>query len=107
MRFYSEQLTVHTVQPIQLLDVTKEVTAIIARSKGQNGLTVVAPHHTTTAIRINDPSARLADDLLAFFEKLTPRSDVYQHNINSTDGRFNAHSHLLAWLMGASENIPV
>lgn len=107
MRFYSEKLTLATGTPIEIIDITKDVAAIVQRARVRNGFAVVATHHTTSAIRINEPCANLAEDLTVFFEKLVPRNDTYQHNVKSVDGRPNAHSHLLAWLMGASENIPL
>lgn len=107
MRFYSEQLTVATNTPVMLIDLTKQIGEVLKRSAVSNGFTIVTTHHTTSAIRVNEPCEHLADDLVTFFEKLVPKKEIYQHNVNSTDGRPNAHSHLLAWVMGASENIPV
>ncbi|MBI4366508.1 MAG: YjbQ family protein [Deltaproteobacteria bacterium] len=107
MRVHSEQLTIRTTQPIQLLDVTETLRAAVARSKVTTGIAVVATHHTTTAIRVNESCERLTRDLLALFERLAPASLPYAHNRGTIDGRGNAQSHLLAWLMGASENLVV
>lgn len=107
MHCHSEQIALATDRPIQIIDVTSHVAGVVQRSAVRHGLAVVGTRHTTSAIRINERCEHLVTDLERFFARLVPKDGGYQHDLHCTDGRPNARSHLLSWLMGASENVGV
>jgi len=68
--------------------------------------------HTTTAITINENEERLLEDVRRFFTRLVPPGEVYLHNDIKLrncppDEPRNAHSHLLAMLVGNSEVVQI
>ncbi|MBI2346760.1 MAG: YjbQ family protein [Deltaproteobacteria bacterium] len=107
MRQHSEQLSIRTDAPIQLIDVTKRVATVIANADIGEGAAFISTRHTTTAIRINEPCELLEKDAVRFFENLVPRAGEYLHNRKHGTADANAHSHLLSFLLGASETVPI
>lgn len=105
------------------------------RSFQRNGVVHLLSRHTTTAVTINEDEARLREDIIAFLQRLVPSNASYKHNdlhlrpasdkdrgaiernwMSKGKGTLeefmaqeprNAHSHLLAMLVGQSETIPV
>lgn len=112
MRIDYETIRVRTQDGICLFDVTPQIRVHLARSGIRNGFAVLSSHHTTTALTINENEARLLTDVRSFLQRLAPPDDDYLHNDIHLrdcppDEPKNAHSHLLAMLMGSSEAIPV
>mmetsp|Transcript_54151 Transcript_54151/g.128920 ORF Transcript_54151/g.128920 Transcript_54151/m.128920 type:complete len:250 (-) Transcript_54151:23-772(-) len=105
------------------------------RSADRNGVVHLISRHTTTAVSINEDEARLREDIVEFLRKLAPEDLPYKHNdlhlrpASDKDRAaidrnwmskglgtleefmaqepINAHSHLLAMVLGQSEAIPV
>jgi len=102
---YSIQLK--TTEPIQIIDITDQVKDLCKQSKIQDGLVLVASSHTTAGVRINEKCEKLEADLKKFLTDLVPPGASYQHNHETLDGRNNAHSHLLAYLMGSRETVAI
>lgn len=105
-------LDYQTSEPISIIDITADVRRQIERSTIYNGLVVVSSRHTTTAISINEYEKRLLDDLRAWLTRLAPPGASYLHNDIHLrdcppDEPANAHSHLMAMLLGSSETIPL
>jgi len=105
-------LTIATDPGIALHDITSQVRSLVTDSGIVNGFLTLTSRHTTIAITINENEERLLEDVRRFFTRLAPPEDTYLHN----DTRLrdcppnepkNAHSHLLAMLVGSSEVIPI
>ena len=69
--------------------------------------------HTTTALVVNENEERLLADIEAFFLQLAPADRPYRHNdlhlrpgIPPDEPR-NAHSHLIALMLGNHLSLPV
>jgi secondary thiamine-phosphate synthase enzyme len=112
MRSASYRLELSTPPGIALVDITPDLRERIADSGIRDGVAVVTSRHTTTAITINENEHRLLDDVRAFFGRLVPATDHYRHNDIHLrdcppDEPENAHSHLIAMLLGSSESIGV
>ncbi|BCO30730.1 hypothetical protein TspCOW1_08330 [Thiohalobacter sp. COW1] len=106
------QLQLSTSAGISLHDVTPQIRDCLADSGIGNGFVTVTSRHTTTALTINENEARLLEDVKAFFTRLVPPGDEYLHNDIQLrdcppDEPENAHSHLVAMLLGSSEVVPV
>ncbi|RMH04687.1 MAG: YjbQ family protein [Nitrospirae bacterium] len=98
-----EVLILRTRQREELIDITNQVAAVVAKSRVRNGLVHVYAQGATAAIMIQenwDESVQL--DVVNLLRKLIPRG-VWLHD--AQDG--NGDAHLKAGLVGPSETIPV
>ena len=112
MRIEHELIEIDTGEGIAISDLTPEIEARLTASGIRQGFVVLSSRHTTTALTINEHEARLLEDIRGFFQQLVPADAGYKHNDIHLrdcppDEPENAHSHLIALLLGASENIPV
>ncbi len=107
MHFFNFKIEFETKSPIDLVVLTDQVKQFVAQSGLSQGLLVISTQHTTSAVAINEKCSALKKDLITFLQKLAPSSEKYEHNKIASDGRDNAHSHLLGFLMSHSETITV
>jgi len=101
------RLTLASVHPIEIQDLTDAVRAWVKASGVRHGLLTVMSPHTTARITINEREGELQKDMVRFLEWLAPADGEYGHNRAPVDDRLNAHSHLLGLFLNASESIPV
>ncbi|AGA89575.1 secondary thiamine-phosphate synthase enzyme [Thioflavicoccus mobilis 8321] len=97
------RLQIATCSREELVDVTAEVRAAVARSGVRDGLVAVYAQGATAAIMIQenwDESVRT--DVVELLRRLIPRG-VWRHD--AQDG--NGDAHLKAGLVGPSETIPL
>jgi secondary thiamine-phosphate synthase enzyme len=95
-----ESLRVRTDRRTQLLDVTKEVQSIVAKSGVQQGICYVYVLHTTAGVTINehaDPD--VASDVAGIMDRLVPHKGSYRHAEGNSD------SHGKTILTGTSQVI--
>jgi secondary thiamine-phosphate synthase enzyme len=108
------RLSFETIEPIQLIDITDDVTESVRRTGLSDGIVTIVSRHTTAAIRIQEAEPLLLVDLVAFLRRLAPSDAHYQHNdfrIRThhmhDDESPNGHSHCLQFLLGTSETVPI
>jgi secondary thiamine-phosphate synthase enzyme len=108
------RLVLETTEPIQLLDITDDVTAAVRASGVRDGIVTVISRHTTAAVRIQEAEPLLLEDLVGFLRRLAPANVHYQHNdfrIRThhmhPDESPNGHSHCLQFILGSSESMPI
>ena len=106
MQYITKIITVQTTRPIEIVDISAEVSEAVSSSGIDSGQVIVISQHTTAYININEKENQLLEDMETFLKRFAPRDGNYLHNLNAVDGRDNAHSHLLGLLMNASETIP-
>jgi secondary thiamine-phosphate synthase enzyme len=107
MTAHRHTITLATTAPIQFIDLSEELRAWVQALGVRDGLLTVTSPHTTARITRNEREAELQGDMVRFLERLAPSDAPYRHNLDTVDGRANAHSHLLGLLMPASESVPV
>ena len=107
MIYHNRRIPVSSTKPIELIDITDEVKALVRKSGLVNGFVLVASRHTTASIRINEDCPELKKDIVEFLQRTVDSKRNYRHNRAASDGRLNAHSHLLSTLLGSSETIAV
>lgn len=107
MKHYFGEINVRTTKPIEFIDVTNKVFDLVSKSGIRNGIVSIFTNHTTTAVRINERCSRLQKDMERLLCEIAPQDRPYSHNDDTLDGRGNAHSHLMALLVGGSETAPV
>lgn len=106
MQIITKTISVKTVSPVEIIDITAEIRNAVSSSGLRNGTITVISRHTTAFININEKEEHLLEDMVTFLKRLVPRDGNYSHNISPIDGRDNAHSHLLGLFMNTSESIP-
>ena len=105
MTLFSETIHRDTTADTDLLDVTDEVSAVVARSGVRDGLlTVFVPGSTAALTTIEYEPGALAD-LRDAIERAAPRDIPYAHDRRWGDG--NGYSHVRAALLGPSLAVPV
>ena len=95
-------LTVKTRAQTELVDITADVSRLVADSGVRNGLCLVYVPHTTAGVTINenaDPS--VPKDLLMVLNQMVPWKADYRH----LEG--NSPAHVKSTLVGASQTIAV
>jgi secondary thiamine-phosphate synthase enzyme len=100
---FSGEIRVSTKEREQMIDITKEVAAIVQKSGTKDGICLVHAMHATAAILVNenyDPS--LKEDFLDFLRKQVP-SGIWRHD--KVDG--NADAHIRSMMVGQSQSVPV
>jgi len=105
MKFKTEVMTVSTEGPYDLIDITSRVREFARHSDVTNGIINISSPHTTASVRVNEKCDELKKDLFEFLQKLAPREGKYAHNVIALDGRPNAHSHLLSFLVPRAETL--
>ncbi|MEI7934621.1 MAG: secondary thiamine-phosphate synthase enzyme YjbQ [Chlorobiaceae bacterium] len=106
MRVITHTIKVPTTRPVEIIDITDEVTTALTLTGLDKGQITVISRHTTAFININEKEERLLEDMETFLKRLVPKDGNYLHNLDPIDGRHNAHSHLLGLFMNSSETIP-
>lgn len=107
MDIKTDEIKLSTSKPVEILDITDQVKALVRSSGVRDGLITIMSRHTTAAININEMEDGLLGDMVDFLNRIAPKDGEYRHNLTSADGRNNAHSHLLALFGSASQSVPV
>ena len=109
----THRLTLQTSGSFLCHDISAELQALVDQSGLSDGLLVAAGQHTTTALVVNENEQRLLADIEQFFLQLVPADRPWLHNdlhlrpdIPPDEPR-NAHSHLIALLLGNHLSLPV
>jgi len=103
MVVFTKELRFSTRGEIDLVDITREVERVVKESKIQNGQVLVFVPGATGAIVTIEHESGLLEDFKRILRELVPRGAGYLHDRIDD----NAHSHLRATLLGASECFPV
>lgn len=103
MKVFTRELRFSTEGEIDLVDITHEVERIVEESGVQNGQVLVFVPGATGAIITIEHESGLLEDFKRALKELIPKGAGYLHDRIDD----NAHSHLRASLLGASECFPV
>jgi secondary thiamine-phosphate synthase enzyme len=107
MKLSHHRIALKTTEPIQVIDITGQVAALVVESGVREGLLILNCQHTTARINLNEREPMLQRDMVTFLKRLVPRDGDYLHNLQPVDDRDNAHAHLLGLFMSASESLPI
>ena len=95
-----QEINVRTNSPVEMIDVTDSVLAVVNEKKVRNGYCIVFTPHTTAAVTINenaDPD--VPRDIISALEQAVPHNAHYRHR----EG--NSPAHVKSSLVGTSEII--
>ncbi|MFM8395471.1 MAG: secondary thiamine-phosphate synthase enzyme YjbQ [Acidobacteriota bacterium] len=113
MKTYHTTISLQTSGCLQFIDLTREVTAVVARSGVKHGWVNIQTRHTTTALIVNENEPLLLEDLRVLLDRLAPRDGEYQHNDFSRridippDEPANGHSHCKALFLPATVSLNI
>ena len=103
MEVVTRELEFSTRGEIDLVDITRDVEEVVRDSGIQNGQVLVFVPGATGAIVTIEHESGLLEDFKRALRELIPKGAGYLHDRIDD----NAHSHLRATLLGASECFPV
>ena len=103
MKVVTKELRFSTKGEIDLVDITREVERIVEESGIENGQVLVFVPGATGAIVTIEHESGLLEDFKRALKELVPKGKGYLHDRIDD----NAHSHLRATLLGASECFPI
>jgi len=108
-RIYTTNLDCPTSERNQLINITAEVNAVVARSGIRNGTVHIQSLHTTTALMLNEWQDALVYDIRTLFSQIVLRDSDWRHNDErySDCDRKNADSHLRGMLLGQTMTLQV
>jgi secondary thiamine-phosphate synthase enzyme len=98
-----ETLRVRTRKSQEVVDITRQVAEVVARSRREEGICTVFVRHATAAVIINenaDPGFRA--DVVTALDRLLP-AGIWEHDKVDDNGA----AHLKAAILGPSEAIPI
>ncbi|TSA44840.1 YjbQ family protein [bacterium] len=110
---YQETINLETTTQFEIIDVTKQVEAAVAKSKIKSGIAVVYSPHTTATIQINHNEPLLKQDIMKMLYRIAPIDINYAHDFFEirtqvkAGERSNGHAHVKAFMLGASQSIPL
>jgi secondary thiamine-phosphate synthase enzyme len=105
MAVYGGVLRLATTGDGQIVDLTEGVRSVVRTSGTVHGVAVVFARGSTVAVTTMEYEPGGVADLTELLDRLIPRTGDYEHNRRNADT--NAHAHLRAALIGASESVPV
>jgi secondary thiamine-phosphate synthase enzyme len=105
MSVYSKEFSVPTRGHCDVLDITGQVTRIVAASGVRAGLVNISGVGSTLGITTLEFEAGCVADLRRALEKIAPSNTDYAHNARWGDE--NGYSHLRSALMGTAKSFPV
>ena len=121
-----EELPVKTGRTVSMVDITGDIAAIVERSGCKEGTVTVLAKHSTVGVMLNEFEERFVSDARQWLQRVVPPDYPWLHN--DIDYRAgppgypggdeawremrmkespNAHSHIIQFVVGTSEAIPV
>ena len=104
MSVHTEYLFFTTRQRREIVRITDEVAAIVARSGVREGMALVSAMHITAGVYVNDWEGGLIRDIQDWLEKLAPAGLDYRHHQTGED---NADAHLKRTIVGHQVILPI
>ena len=98
MKTYRDEIWIKTKKRREFINITTDVTRVIAKSGINDGLVLVNAMHITASVFINDDEGGLHRDFERFLEKMAPEHPHNQYEHNGFED--NADAHLKRQIMG-------
>ncbi len=105
MPTYRTEITLCTKEREEIVDITGHVADAVSKSGVKDGIALVFPHHTSSAVYISDSDRALTGDFSSILAELAPEGRRYAHDV--TDYKQNAFGHIRANLAGHHIIIPI
>lgn len=105
MKTFRKELHFFTKRTAEIIDITREAQLALTDSGIAEGLMLVYPMHTSSAVYLSDSDTSLTLDFADLLDELVPQAKHWRHD--ETDYKKNAAGHLKAILAGHSITLPV
>ncbi len=105
MSVITKKIKVSSSEDTDIIDITAEVINSVSRSGIKSGIACVFVSGSTGGLTTVEYEPGLVHDLKEMFEKIAPKSDIYQHDLRWHDG--NGYAHVRASLLGPSISVPL
>ena len=102
---FQEHLAIATSGHGDMVDLTEQLAAAVARARIRTGIAHVFQLGSTAAVGAIEFEPGLKRDLPAILDRLLPPSREYGHEQTWHDG--NGHSHLQATILGQGLAVPI
>ena len=103
----NKSLRISSSSNFQIIDITSDIVTILnettKENKIDNGIVNIFTKHSTSSIRVNENEKGLLLDFEKALKDVIKEKDNYKHDYIDN----NAASHIRAFLLGASETIPI
>ena len=106
MKSHTHYLWFNTKQRQEIIDITDEVSAQVARSGVAEGFALVSAMHITASVFVNDHESGLWQDILHWLEQSVAPWDPGRYHHNET-GEDNAAAHLRSLTIGHEVIVPI
>ena len=100
MKSYTQYLTFHIPARMDIVNITPQVAAVVAKSGVREGLCLCNEMHITASVFINDDEPGLHHDFGQWLEQLAPFNPDPDHYHHNRTGEDNADAHLKRQVMG-------
>lgn len=104
MKSHTEHKVVRTRKKRELVHLTPECEAVLARSGIAEGMMLVSAMHITAGVFVNDDEPGLHRDIWKWLEHLAPEGPDYEHHRTGED---NGHAHLKSLLVHHQVILPI
>lgn len=103
MKIYNEQITLQSMKPREVFNITPQVKAAMEKSGFRDGIILVSSLHSNSAVIVNDDEPGFLEDLDVWLNQLAPIRDDYKHK-----SRFesNASVHFQSLLLHHQALVP-
>jgi secondary thiamine-phosphate synthase enzyme len=103
VKTHTDYLWFNTRARRELINITDQLSELVAASGVTEGLCLVSAMHITAAIWVNDEESGLKHDLMVWLEELAPAGD-YRHHQTGED---NADAHLKRTILHHQVILPI
>jgi secondary thiamine-phosphate synthase enzyme len=104
MKVATDYLWFETKKRRELVRITDNVEAVVAKSGIREGMVLVSAMHITAGVFVNDNEPGLWEDIWEWLEKLAPFREDYQHHRTGED---NGDAHLKSILVHHEVVVPI
>ncbi len=102
---FSDAISLSTKGFCDIQDITSPVSAIVGKSRAQNGTVTIFCKGSTGAVTTIEYEGGVLEDLKKAIERIAPSNIPYAHDQRWGDG--NGFSHVRAALLGPSLTVPI
>lgn len=104
MKTHTDYIAVNTKKEKEILNITRQVEDIVAKSGIKDGMALVSAMHITASVFVNDEEPGIKQDLLEWAEKVAPDRTDYRHH---QTGESNGDAHLKSLLFNHEIIVPI
>ncbi len=105
MKSFRQVINMNCRDRVEVVDITSKCRKALKSSGIQEGLALIFPLHTSSAVFITDSDSSVALDYRDLQQKLVPSGIGYRHDLN--DYKKNADGHLISIITGHHITCPV